>query len=133
MLAAVKTVTPERIREAFHLGVRRFGENRVQERAGKRAALAEFEGEVEWHLLGPLQSNKAALALELFSTLETVDSIALSQRLNRIAERLGLVRVPVLLEVNLAGEAQKAGVPAAGAVELAAATRALPRLELRGL
>jgi len=128
LLAAVKTVAPERIREAYALGVRLFGENRVQERAAKREALADLAG-ASWHLLGPLQSNKAGAALDLFDALETVDSLALAQRLNRLAA----ARVPVLIEVNIANEPQKHGIAPEHAAGLAAAVRSLERLELRGL
>lgn len=127
LLGATKTVPPERIRAAYAAGVRHFGENRVQERWAKQAALADLD--IEWHLLGPLQSNKAARALELFSVIETVDSLALAQRLQRLAPR----PMPVLLEVNLAAEPQKHGVAAAEALALAAAVDHLPPLQLSGV
>lgn len=128
LLAATKTVAPERIREAHALGVRLFGENRVQEREEKRAAVAGLAG-AEWHLLGGLQSNKAARALALFDCIETVDSLALAQRLSRLAAH----RAPVLLEVNLGREPQKRGALPEQVPALAAAVRELPQLELRGL
>ncbi|HWG38270.1 MAG TPA: YggS family pyridoxal phosphate-dependent enzyme [Terriglobales bacterium] len=132
LLAAVKNVAPERIREAYALGLRLFGENRVQERALKRAALEDLEG-AEWHLLGPLQSNKAGAALDLFDCLETVDSLELARRLDRLAGERERAKVPVLIEVNIAAEAQKHGIAPDQAPELAAALASLAHLELRGL
>lgn len=127
LLGATKTVPPERIREAYAAGLRHLGENRVQERVAKQAALADLD--ITWHLLGPLQSNKAARALELFSVIQTVDSLALAQRLQRLAQH----PVRVLLEINLAQEPQKHGVAGAEALELAQAVCQLPGLRLSGV
>ncbi|MGH9520281.1 MAG: YggS family pyridoxal phosphate-dependent enzyme [Terriglobales bacterium] len=127
ILGATKTVTPERIREAAALGLRYVGENRVQEREAKRAALDDLE--FEWHLLGPLQSNKAAKAVQLFHCVETVDSIALVQRLARIA----VAPLPVMLEINIGREPQKHGVTPEDAPALAAAVCGSPSLQLRGI
>jgi pyridoxal phosphate enzyme (YggS family) len=130
LLAATKTVPPERILEAAALGVRLFGENRVQERERKRPPLATLEPPAaEWHLLGPLQSNKAARALAAFSCIESLDSLALAERLSRLAPRT----VPVLLEINLAAEPQKSGIDPASAPALAVQIAALPHLAVRGL
>ncbi len=130
VLAATKTVPPARILEAAALGVRLFGENRVQEREHKRPALAALEPPAaEWHLLGPLQSNKAARALAAFDCIESLDSLALAERLSRLATR----PLAVLLEVNLAAEPQKSGVAPADAPALAEQLAALPRLALCGL
>lgn len=127
LLAASKTVAPERIREAYACGLRHFGENRVQDRMAKQAALADLD--IEWHLLGPLQSNKAARARELFDVLETVDSLALAERLNR----LGRQPARVMLEINVGGEAQKHGTVPERALALAQAVAALPNLHLCGV
>lgn len=127
LLAASKTVAPERILEAYACGLRHFGENRVQERLAKQAALADLD--IEWHLLGPLQSNKAARALELFDVLETVDSLALAERLNRLATS----PVRVMLEVNIGGEAQKHGVAPDQTLPLARGVASLPNLRLCGV
>ncbi|MGH9476011.1 MAG: YggS family pyridoxal phosphate-dependent enzyme [Terriglobales bacterium] len=127
LLAASKNVPPERLREAYAAGIRCFGENRVQDRDAKQASLAGLP--IEWHLLGPLQSNKAARALELFDVIETVDSLALAQRLSRLARQ----PVLVMLEVNLACEPQKHGVAPAHAVALTRAAVALPNLRLCGV
>jgi PLP dependent protein len=128
LLAAAKTVEPERIRAAYDLGLRLFGENRVQERAAKQAALASLV-DCEWHLLGPLQSNKAAAALNLFNAIETVDSVALAQRLSRLAQ----TTVPVMLEINIGGEARKHGFAPESAPAALAAIAALPHIEVTGV
>ncbi len=127
LLAASKTIAPERIREAYACGLRHFGENRVQERMAKQAVLADLD--IEWHLLGPLQSNKAARALELFDVLETVDSLALAERLSRLVK----APVRVMLEINVGDEAQKHGVVPDQTLPLARAVAALPHLHLCGV
>jgi hypothetical protein len=76
-----KTVSPERIRHAYQAGVRMFGESRVQEFSSKLGALSDLT-EARWHMIGHLQSNKAARAVELFSSLDSVDSLRLAQKLN---------------------------------------------------
>ncbi len=86
LVAVSKTFPAERIREAYDAGVRHFGENRVQEWEGKAAALADLHGAV-WHLVGHLQSNKARRAVELFSAIDSVDSVALGQRLDRLMQK----------------------------------------------
>lgn len=127
LLCATKTVTPARIGEAYAAGCRLFGENRVQERQAKLAQVAELQG-AEWHLLGPLQQNKAARALGLFDCIESVDSLALAQRLNRLAS----APTQVLLEINIGREPQKHGVLPEAALELALAMQSLERIEVRG-
>ena len=112
VVAVSKTVDAGRVRAAVAAGFRTFGENRVQERQAKADALADLDA--AWHLVGPLQSNKARRAIELFDVIESVDSLALAQRLDRIAgdARPGRA-VRVLLQVNVDGDPAKAGfVPA---------------------
>ncbi|HXR98545.1 MAG TPA: YggS family pyridoxal phosphate-dependent enzyme [Terriglobales bacterium] len=128
LLAATKTVAPGRIREAYDLGLRLFGENRVQERAAKQAALTDLDG-CQWHLLGPLQSNKAAAALRLFDVIETVDSVALAQRLSRLAQ----ATVRVMLEINIGREAQKHGFPPESSAPALAEIAELPHIEVTGI
>lgn len=113
LMAVTKTVSPERIREAYDAGIRLFGENRVQEFAGKSAALSDLSG-AEWHMIGHLQSNKARSAAELFCEVDSVDSVRLLQRLNSAAQELGR-KLPVLIEINIGGEAAKSGVAAVSA------------------
>lgn len=127
LLAATKTVTPQRIREAWVAGIRLFGENRVQERLTKEPELADLAA--EWHLLGPLQSNKAARALQAFDVIETVASLDLAARLARLAR----APVQVMLEINLAQEPQKHGLAPGEAEDVVRALAALPQLRLIGL
>jgi pyridoxal phosphate enzyme (YggS family) len=109
-MAVTKTISPEGIREAYQAGIRVFGENRVQEFAGKAQALADLTG-AEWHMIGHLQSNKSRAAAELFRGIDSVDSLRLLQRLNSAAEEFGK-KLPVLIEINIGGEAAKSGVAA---------------------
>src|SRR5512143_3741475 len=86
LMAVSKTFSPERIREAYAAGLRVFGENRVQEFAAKADALRDLQG-ARWHLIGHLQSNKAAKAAEIFTAVDSVDSTRLAERLNAAAEK----------------------------------------------
>lgn len=131
LMAVTKTHPPERIREAYQCGHRLFGENRVQEFATKSAALADL-ADAEFHLIGHLQSNKAKSAAELFHAVDSVDSLRLARRLNDAAP---LRPLPILIEVNVGGEAQKSGVPpdSAELEELLLAAPELPHLKFCGL
>jgi PLP dependent protein len=108
LMAVSKTFPTENIREAYNAGHRLFGENRVQEFARKAVALNDLSGS-EWHLIGHLQSNKAAKAAELFSAVDSVDSLRLAEKLNAAAQKANK-RLPVLIEINVGGEAAKSGV-----------------------
>lgn len=110
LMAVSKTHPAEAIQEAAEAGVRLFGENRVQEFEAKRAGVP---GDVEVHLIGHLQSNKAAKAAAIFSGIDTVDSLRLLERLDVAAKHLDR-RLPVLLEIKLSGEATKSGFDPAG-------------------
>lgn len=132
LMTVSKTHPPELIREAYHAGVRIFGENRVQEFSGKAAALADLK-DAKWHLIGHLQSNKAARAAELFSAIDSVDSLKLAEKLNLSASALGK-HLDVLVEINVGGEAAKSGL-ASNSPELKDLLSAAPRLnhlEFRG-
>ncbi len=133
LMAVTKMVEPARIRPAYDAGLRLFGENRVQEFAQKAAELLSLAG-AEWHLIGHLQTNKAAKAAELFHGVDSLDSLRLAEKMNAAAHQLGR-RLPVLIEINLAGEAAKTGLspdsPELEAILLAA--QRLPALEIRGL
>ena len=133
LLAATKNVGPGTIREAYGCGLRLLGENRVQERQSKRGELADLEA--EWHLLGPLQSNKAARAIEMFDVIESLDSLALAERLNRLLfdRHSEPHTLAVMLEINVGAEAQKHGIGPATAVELAQAIAKLRQLRLCGV
>ena len=133
LMAVTKTHPAEKIREAYEAGLRLFGENRVQEFAGKAAALANLAG-TEWHMIGHLQTNKAGKAVELFSAIDSVDSVKLAEKLNASGQALGK-KLQVLIEINIGGEGAKSGV-APESPELEALLQAAPRLEslfFRGL
>ncbi len=133
LMAVSKTFPPERIREAYNAGLRIFGENRVQEFSGKAAALRDLH-EAEWHMIGHLQSNKAAAAAEAFAAIDSLDSLKLAEKLNASAARLGK-KLGVLIEINVGGETAKSGLsPDSDEVEeLLSAVPRLERLEFRGL
>ena len=133
LMAVTKTHPPERIREAYASGLRLFGENRVQEFVSKAQKLHDLEA-AEWHMVGHLQSNKAASAAELFSTIDSVDSLKLAEKLNASAQRLSK-KLAVLIEINVGDEGPKSGV-APGSRELEAILQAAPslaNLQFRGL
>ncbi len=133
LMAVSKTHPPERIREAHAAGLRLFGENRVQEFAGKAAALTDLAG-AEWHMIGHLQTNKAGKAAELFDAVDSVDSVKLAEKLDAAARSLDK-KLAVLIEINVGGEAAKSGT-APGSRDLEDLLLAAPRfeaLEFRGL
>ncbi len=130
LLAVSKTHPASLIEEAYRAGQRAFGESYVQEAAGKMDALAHLD--IEWHLVGPLQSNKTRLAAERFSWVHTIEREKIARRLSeqRPAERGPL---NVLIQVNVSGEASKSGVPPQEVRSLAGRIRSLGNLRLRGL
>src|SRR6266576_2096228 len=133
LMAVTKTHPPDPIREAYESGLRLFGENRVQEFSAKAGTLADLVG-AEWHMIGHLQTNKAAKAAELFNAVDSVDSIKLAERLDAAARALNK-QLQVLIEVNVGGEAAKTGV-APDSADLEDLLKAAPRLEalnVRGL
>ena len=130
LVAVSKTVHAERLVAAVAAGLTILGENRVQEGEAK-AALVDG---ATWHLVGPLQSNKAKRALATFAVIESVDSIELAVRLDRLAGEVRPgERVPVLLEVNVDGDAAKAGFDLDGLSGALSRLADLAHLELRGL
>jgi len=162
LMAVSKTMPADRIREAFEAGQRLFGENRVQEFQSKHAELSAASPgssgsavstpagaaarasasvsnaftveQAQFHLIGHLQSNKAATAAELFQAVDSVDSLRLAERLEAAAAKLGKT-LPILIEVNIGGEQAKSGAEPNSA-ELACMLEAAPRLphlEIRGL
>jgi pyridoxal phosphate enzyme (YggS family) len=133
LLAVSKLQPVEKIIAAVNAGQVRFGENYVQEGVVKIKALQAAGITAEFHLIGALQKNKARDAAQFFSRVETVDSPELAAKLDAQCERHGRASLPVLLEVNLVGEAQKAGLSAAGAGSLLQEAVKFPRLEFRGL
>jgi PLP dependent protein len=132
LIAVSKTHPAEAIREAYQVGVRHFGENRVQEWEAKHGSVRELSA--TWHLVGHLQSNKAARAAGLFGSVDSLDDYALAQRLDRARTEIAASReLRVLIEVRVEQEAAKSGVEIAGLPELAEKIVELPRLELAGL
>jgi pyridoxal phosphate enzyme (YggS family) len=125
-MAVTKTVPPERVREAHAAGIRIFGENRVQEFACKVDALHGLEG-AEWHMIGHLQTNKVNRAAELFTSVDSLDSWRVAAKLNQRASELHK-RIPVLIEINIAGEEAKSGLRP-GSNELEILLRRAPELE----
>jgi PLP dependent protein len=142
LLAVTKTVPLPAIEEAFAAGLRSFGENYVQEALDKKRALEariaaqdishESTPPVEWHLIGPLQSNKARAAAECFDWVHTIDREKVARRLSE-ARPVAAPPLNVLIQVNVSGESTKSGVAPHEAASLARAVSQLPRLRLRGL
>ena len=132
LLAVSKTFPAEAVREALAAGQRAFGENYVQEALDKIDALADARRQIEWHLIGPLQSNKTRPVAAAFDWVHSVDRLKIAQRLaeQRPAD---LAPLQVCLQVNISGEASKSGLLPAELPEVAHAVAALPRLRLRGL
>ncbi len=129
IVAVTKMVEPSAVATAFKLGIRHFGENRVQEAERKIRQLTWLEPHPTWHLVGHLQTNKVKVAMELFDIIHSLDSVRLAEVISRRTE----TTLPVLLEVNVSGEASKGGF---SVVEVAPALEAisrLPRLEIKGL
>ncbi|MEJ8824330.1 YggS family pyridoxal phosphate-dependent enzyme [Variovorax humicola] len=132
LLAVSKTFPPEALREAYAAGQRAFGENYVQEGLAKIHMLADLRGEIEWHCIGPLQSNKTRPVAEHFDWVHSIDRLKIAERLSEQRPD-GLAPLQVCLQVNVDGGANKSGVPAGEAPALARAVAKLPRLKLRGL
>jgi len=128
LLAVTKTHPPARVAEAFAAGQQAFGENYVQEALEKMAAAPA----AEWHLIGPLQSNKTRLAAERFQWVQTIDREKIAQRLSD-QRPATLAPLNVLIQVNISGEATKSGVALENIAKLAHAVQRMPRLRLRGL
>lgn len=129
LMAVTKTVDDERVREAIQAGVDIIGENYVQE--GKRK-IEKLGKDVEWHLVGYLQSNKAKYAVKLFDMIHSVDRFSLARELDRRSGNAGLI-TNVLIEVNLSGEETKSGVPREDAAALIREVATLNHLSIRGL
>lgn len=130
LVAVSKTVPAERLVAAVAAGLTTLGENRVQEAEAKADAVAG----ATWHLVGPLQSNKVRRALEVFETIQSVDSVELARRIDRLAAEVRPgVRVPVLLQVNVDDDEAKAGFQPAVLDGSLAEVLILERLDVRGL
>lgn len=132
LLAVTKTFGPLAVRDALAAGQRAFGENYVQEALEKIESLADQRERLEWHLIGPLQSNKTRVVAAHFDWVHTVDRLKLAERLSaQRAEHLAPLQV--CLQVNISGEGSKSGIAPDEVLALAQAVAQLPRLHLRGL
>lgn len=129
LVAVTKNVTAEDIETAFKLGIRHFGENRVQEARYKIPLLGSLQPKPVWHMIGHLQSNKVKTALEIFDVIQSVDSLALANIINKKAT----CKVPVLLEINIAGETTKHGFSPEEIVLAFEQISQLPNLDIKGL
>jgi len=132
LLTVSKTFSAGAVREAFAAGERCFGENYVQEGIDKIGALADLRPQIAWHLIGPLQSNKTRIVAECFDWVQSLDRLKIAERLSE-QRPSQLPDLQVCLQVNISGEASKAGVAVDEALALVHAVAALPRLRLRGL
>ncbi|WP_322106694.1 YggS family pyridoxal phosphate-dependent enzyme [Paraburkholderia sp. J41] len=132
LLAVSKTFPADDVRAAYAAGQRAFGENYVQEAVDKVEALADLRASLEWHFIGPLQSNKTRPVAERFDWVHSVDRLKIAERLS--AQRPeGMAPLNVCLQVNVSGEASKSGVAPNEAPGIARAITALPNVRLRGL
>jgi len=129
LLAVSKTQPPETVAAAAGLGLMVFGENKVQE---AKAKIPSCPGRLRWHFIGHLQSNKCRDAVQLFTMIQSVDSLRLAQEISKRADDAAKT-MPVLLEVNLAGEASKFGYPPKTLVAELNQINLLPRIEIQGL
>jgi pyridoxal phosphate enzyme (YggS family) len=132
LLAASKAVAADAVREAFDVGLHYFAENYVQEGVEKIEALSSLRPQIEWHLIGPLQSNKTRLVAEQFDAVHSVDRLKIAQRLSE-QRPAHLAPLQICLQVNISGEASKSGLLPAEVPDIAHAVAQLPRLRLRGL
>ena len=129
LLAVSKGQPPEVIRAAAGLGLTLFGENKVQE---AKLKIGQCPPRLQWHMIGHLQSNKARDAVHFFQMIQSVDTRALAEEINRLADRAAKT-MPVLLEVNVAGESTKHGFKPGQVLAELEAVNALPRIEIHGL
>lgn len=134
LVAVTKTIRFERIREAVDLGLRTFGENRVQEAQKKitDCRLQCADCNVEWHMIGHLQKNKARMAVQLFDLIHSLDSAELAEEVNRFAGKYGKLQ-RILIEVKLSEEESKHGVAKKGLMDLITAVSEMEHLKLEGL
>jgi pyridoxal phosphate enzyme (YggS family) len=132
LIAVTKTVEAARVQEAAAAGLTDFGENYVQEARAKIPKIAADADKISWHFIGHLQSNKAKYSVELFSLIHSVDNYQLAQEIDKHASKRGKTQA-VLLEVNLAGNPERAGVEPEALAPLVEKVTALPGIHLQGL
>jgi hypothetical protein len=128
LIAVTKYATPEQIQELYAAGQRVFGENRIQVAKEK---IAQYP-DVEWHLIGHLQTNKAKQAVQLFQLIHSIDSLHLAEAISREAVRQNKIQ-DILIQVNIGKEPQKSGCQPEDTAALVAAARKLPNIQVRGL
>jgi pyridoxal phosphate enzyme (YggS family) len=129
LVAVTKTVNAEAVRTAYDLGLRHFGENRVQEATAKIEELAQERPAITWHMIGHLQTNKAGQAARYFDIIESIDSVRLANLINGNLQQ----KMPVLLQVNVAGEDTKSGFELSEIHRAVAEIGKLDKLEIKGL
>ncbi|MBM4462280.1 MAG: YggS family pyridoxal phosphate-dependent enzyme [Chloroflexi bacterium] len=129
IIAVTKTIEPRLIQEAFQAGMRHFGESRIQEASDKIGQLSALQPPPTWHMVGHLQTNKAGLAVELFQFIQSLDSIKLAEVISHRAQR----DMPILLQVNVSGEASKFGFSPDQVSSAAQVIAHLPHLQIEGL
>lgn len=129
LMAVTKTVAAGRVKEAIDAGITLFGENYVQEAKDK---IATLEKNVQWHMIGHLQTNKSKYVVHLFNCVQSVDRLELAQELDKRAELAGY-KIDALIEVNVSGEQTKSGIAAPDAINLVKRVSALENISVRGL
>ncbi len=129
LVAVTKNIAVPAIEAAYNAGVRHFGENRVQEAAPKIERLGRLRPTITWHMVGHLQTNKAKTAVDVFDIIQSVDSLRLAEALSKRSQR----RLPVLIEVNVAGEASKRGFPLSRVAEAVGPIARMPNVAIEGL
>lgn len=129
IIAVTKTVELSAIADASKMGIRHFGENRVQEAEEKIGQLSGSKPRPTWHMVGHLQSNKVKIAVEIFDIIHSVDSVRLAEAISRLAQK----NLPVLLQVNVSGETSKSGFSMAEVEPALEAISRLPQIEIKGL
>jgi len=129
LIAVTKTIGIPAIEAAFNAGIRNFGENRVQEAQPKIEQLASLRPSLIWHMVGHLQTNKAKTAMDIFDIIHSVDSLRLAETLSQHSQS----KLPVLIEVNVSGEATKSGFLLPEADEAVKRIGRLPNIEVGGL
>ncbi|OGO02175.1 MAG: YggS family pyridoxal phosphate enzyme [Chloroflexi bacterium RBG_13_53_26] len=129
VIGVTKTVDPLLIQQAFQAGIRHFGESRIQEAKDKMAQLSVLQPRPTWHMVGHLQTNKVKTAIELFDVIHSVDSIRLAEAISEHAQQA----IPILIQVNVSGEASKYGFPPNKVRSTIEQASHLPHLEIKGL
>jgi len=129
LIAVTKTIGVPAIEAAFNAGIRNFGENRIQEAQPKIEQLASLRPSLIWHMVGHLQTNKAKTAVDIFDIIHSVDSLRLAETLSQRSQS----KLPVLIEVNVSGEATKSGFLLPEADEAVKRIGRLPNIEVGGL